>query len=157
MPVQPPEPPRRQPTDRRFPEVDRDDGMARTRIATRWIAIGGLAGVGVFAGLAAVSTHHAAAKSDVPAVDQPDTTSDPAATDAPAATAPAATSPAATTPETTPATSPQTTPATTPRVTTPATTPRVSTPATTPSTLAPAVQAPVRVPSRRHAAVSGGS
>jgi hypothetical protein len=148
MPVQPPEPPRRQSTDRRFPEVDRDDGIARTRIATRWIAIGGLAGVGVFAGLAAVSTHHAAAKTELPAVDQPDTTPDPAATDAPATTAPPATSPAVTTPVTAPATSP---------VTTPATTPRVTTPRTTPSTLAPAAQAPVQVPSRRHAAVSGGS
>jgi subtilase-type serine protease len=128
--------------------------MVRTRVATRWIAIGGLAGVGVFAGLAAVSTHHASAKPDpAPAVDQPDTTPDPAATDAPVATAPAATSPAVTTPVTTPATTPETAPAPTPRVTTP----RVTTPATTPRTLAPAAQTPVQVPSRRHAAVSGGS
>src|SRR5215831_16308479 len=122
MPIQPPEPPRQGPPTRRFPEVVRDDGMARTRLATRWIAIGGLAGVAVFAGLAAASTHHASAKPDqTPAVDQPDTTQDPATT--PATDAPATTPSTATPTTVAPATQAPATqaPATTPRVTTPAT------------------------------------
>ena len=57
MPSQPVDPPRRaQPPRRPHPELERDRGLARTTIATRWIAAGGIAGVGVFAGLAALST-----------------------------------------------------------------------------------------------------
>jgi hypothetical protein len=155
MPVQPSEPPsRKRPAGHsRHPELERDAGMARTRIVTRWIAAGSLASVGVFGALAAVSTHHASAKpapalADDPAATDP-STADPSSTGAPATALPATEAPAATTPATTPgteapATSPSSAAATTPR----------TTPRTTPTTAAP-----VPAPRTRHrpAVTSGGS
>ncbi len=149
MPQQPQEPParRRGPVhERRHPELERDRGMATTTIATRWIAAGSLAGVAVFAGLAAVSTDHASSEPTSPAV-----TEAPAADDAPLA---------ATTPATAPATVPATAPATNSAGTTPATTPAPSAAATDPpSTVAPAQQAPASVPRnrRRSPVVTSGS
>jgi hypothetical protein len=142
MPSQPLEPPRRRQGRRRpHPELDRDRGMARTTIATRWIAAGGMAGLGVFTGLAALSTHHASADPSSPVVtDEP--VGDPTV---PAPPAPAPTEAATTEPSTAPAARPSPTAA-------PATTP--------PTTLAPSEQAPVTAPRSRHrtpAATSGSS
>jgi hypothetical protein len=152
MPAQPSEPPgRNRPAvpPVRAPEHARDAGMARTRIITRWIAAGSVAGVGVFGALAAVSTHKASSEPAPAVVDDPVT--EPAATvpapsEAPATTvAPATAAPAPTAGTRAPATTPSSAPA--------ATTPR-----TTPTTITPAAQAPVRVPTRhRPAATSGGS
>jgi hypothetical protein len=143
MPLQPPEPPNRKrtpPHDRRYPELARDRGMARTTIATRWIAAGGVAGVAVFAGLAAVSTQHASG--------QPT----PAVTDVPASDG---TSVSSTTPATTAAPSV----ATTPPATASKPTTAVTNPPTTPATVAPAQQAPAQVPRnhKRSPVVTSGS
>jgi hypothetical protein len=156
MPAQPSEPPiRKRPASRsRYPELERDAGMARTRIATRWIAAGSLASVGVFGALAAVSTHHASAKpvpavTDDPAPTDPSTvdpaTADPPSTGAPPTASPATEAPAATTPATTPGTK---APAT------PPSSAAARKPRTTPTTAAP-VQAPRT--RRRPAVTSGGS
>jgi hypothetical protein len=139
MPSQPPEPPRRtQPRRPPFPELERDRGMARTTIATRWIAAGGIAGVGVFAGLAAISTHATATTPPATLTEEPAVTSTPATT----APATAATAPASTASPTAPA----------------ARTPATVAPSTTTPTVAPSETAPVQVPrSRRRAAASSGS
>ena len=55
MPDQPTEPPLRQGGGRHSPD-GRDDGIFRIGTITRWLVAGSVAGVGLFAGLAAAST-----------------------------------------------------------------------------------------------------
>ena len=148
MPLQPPEPPNRKrtpPRGHRHPELARDRGMARTTIATRWIAAGGVAGVAVFAGLAAVSTSHASGQPTPPAV-----------TDVPASDG---TPPSSTTPATAAVPSVGTTPVSASKPSTSVTAPPTTAATVAPATVAPAPQTPVQVPSkrRRSPVVTSGS